>query len=83
MKKTIHPSSYGGSLKAPSSKSYMQRAIAIALLAEGESQIENADFCKDSMAILKVASQLGAEVHKNAELVGQERAYTSPIWYTP
>ncbi len=27
--------------------------------------------------------RLGAEVPAEAELVGQERAYTSPIWYTP
>ena len=27
--------------------------------------------------------RLGAEIPKEAELVGQERAYTSPIWYSP
>jgi len=27
--------------------------------------------------------RLGAEVAKEAELIHQERAYTSPIWYTP
>ena len=27
--------------------------------------------------------RLGAKIPKEAELVGQERAYTSPIWYTP
>ncbi len=27
--------------------------------------------------------RLGAEVPEGAELIGQERAYTSPIWYTP
>jgi hypothetical protein len=27
--------------------------------------------------------RLGAEIPEEAELVGQERAYTSPIWYTP
>jgi hypothetical protein len=27
--------------------------------------------------------RLGAELPKNAKLVHQERAYTSPIWYTP
>lgn len=69
MKKTIHPSRYGGVLRAPSSKSYMQRAIAIALLAEGETQIENADFCNDSMSILKVASQLGAKVSISGDQV--------------
>ncbi|MEM7144729.1 MAG: DUF3604 domain-containing protein [Verrucomicrobiota bacterium] len=27
--------------------------------------------------------RLGAEIPEGAELTGQERAYTSPIWYTP
>ena len=27
--------------------------------------------------------RLGAEIPEEAELIGQERAYTSPIWYTP
>ncbi len=41
----------------------MQRAIAIALLADGETRISNADFSNDSKSILKVAEQLGAKVH--------------------
>ena len=27
--------------------------------------------------------RLGAEIPESAELIGQERAYHSPIWYTP
>ena len=27
--------------------------------------------------------RLGAELPEGTELIGQERAYTSPIWYTP
>ena len=27
--------------------------------------------------------RLGAKIPKGAKLIGQERAYTSPIWYTP
>jgi hypothetical protein len=27
--------------------------------------------------------RFGAEIPKEAKLVHQERAYTSPIWYTP
>ena len=27
--------------------------------------------------------RLGAKIPEGAELTGQERAYTSPIWYTP
>ncbi|NPD45376.1 MULTISPECIES: 3-phosphoshikimate 1-carboxyvinyltransferase [unclassified Lentimicrobium] len=69
MNKTIYPSKYQRVVKAPSSKSYMQRAIAIALLADGETQISNADFSNDSMSILKVAEQLGAEVHISGDQV--------------
>lgn len=69
MNKTIYPSTYQGLITAPSSKSYMQRAIAIALLADGETQISNADFSNDSMSILKVAEQLGAEIHISGDRV--------------
>jgi len=27
--------------------------------------------------------RMGSEIPEGAELIGQERAYTSPIWYTP
>ena len=27
--------------------------------------------------------RLGAEIPKESKLICQERAYTSPIWYTP
>jgi len=30
-----------------------------------------------------VESKLGAEIPEEAKLIGQERAYTSPIWYSP
>ena len=62
MDKTIKSGGYSGILKAPASKSYMQRAIAIALLAEGETRIDNPAINKDSIAILKMAQQLGAEI---------------------
>ena len=29
------------------------------------------------------AKRFGADIPKEAHLVSQERAYTSPIWYTP
>lgn len=29
------------------------------------------------------AKRFGAEIPKGAHLTSQERAYTSPIWYTP
>ena len=29
------------------------------------------------------ANRFGVEIPDGAETIGQERAYTSPIWYTP
>ncbi len=60
MKKLIHPSSYSGLVKASPSKSFMQRAISIALLADGETILTNPDFSNDSKSALKMAENLGA-----------------------
>jgi len=50
-----------GCLRAPSSKSAVQRYIAGALLAEGLSTISVNSMCDDSLAALSVATELGAE----------------------
>ncbi|HQG56711.1 MAG TPA: 3-phosphoshikimate 1-carboxyvinyltransferase [Bacteroidales bacterium] len=50
-----------GRLRAPSSKSAVQRYIAGALLAEGLSTISVNSMCDDSLAALSVATELGAE----------------------
>lgn len=62
MKRLEPNKSYKGILKCASSKSYMQRAIAIALLADGETHITNPCFCNDVDAVLKIAEDLGATV---------------------
>jgi len=69
MKKLVSASIYNGTVKAPASKSYMQRAVAIALLAEGETRILNPAFCNDTHAVLKMAEQLGAEVKVSEDKV--------------
>lgn len=56
------PSSVSGSVAAPASKSHLQRAIAIAALAEGESQIVGYESSADVNAAVHVASSLGAKV---------------------
>lgn len=58
----IHQGNYKGELNAPASKSFMQRAIAIALLTQGETILHN--YCKsnDSMSALKMAEDLGASI---------------------
>ena len=58
----VSPSSVSGRLTAPPSKSYMQRAVAASLLCERTVKITNVSYCKDSMASLRVARALGAEI---------------------
>jgi 3-phosphoshikimate 1-carboxyvinyltransferase len=65
----IEPASVGGSIKAPPSKSAMQRAVACAALAAGNSVILNPSFCDDALASLGVAEVLGAGVRKQTDRV--------------
>ncbi len=51
-------------LRMPASKSFAQRAIIAAALADGESHLEAYTPCSDSEAALAVAASLGAEVRK-------------------
>lgn len=66
MDRTVSPSVINGSLKAPPSKSMTQRAIAAALLSEGESTIVNPSFCNDSVAAISIARNLGATIKDEA-----------------
>jgi 3-phosphoshikimate 1-carboxyvinyltransferase len=69
MKKYVYPSKIGGTITAPASKSVMQRAIAAALLSDGESVISHPSFCDDSMAAMRVAEGLGASVERKSNEV--------------
>ena len=69
MIKKITPSKISGEIKAPSSKSYMQRAVAIAVLANGKTTIHNPSFCNDAMSAIAMAKELGAEIKINQEEV--------------
>lgn len=52
-------------LRMPASKSFAQRAIIAAALAEGTSHLQNYTPCDDSRAAVGVARALGAEVNEN------------------
>ncbi len=67
MESVIVPSELRGNVKAPPSKSMTQRAIAAALLADGESIIINPSGCDDSLAAMSIASGLGAAVVTEAQ----------------
>lgn len=53
---------YRNDFGVPSSKSFAQRAIIAAALAEGTSHLENYTPCDDSESAVKVARSLGAKV---------------------
>lgn len=69
MKKTYHHSSFSGEIQAPLSKSYTQRAIAIATMANGETHIINPAFCDDTEAAIKLARGLGAHINIRSDLI--------------
>jgi 3-phosphoshikimate 1-carboxyvinyltransferase len=62
MKAEVTASTASGTVRAPSSKSAMQRYIAGALLSDGITSITSATFCDDTMAAIAIAETLGANV---------------------
>ncbi|MGD0582025.1 MAG: 3-phosphoshikimate 1-carboxyvinyltransferase [Bacteroidales bacterium] len=62
-------SSVYGTVKAPASKSAMQRYVAGSLLAEGVSEINSSSLCDDSIAAIRIAEALGAEITVKGEVV--------------
>jgi len=69
MNKIIYPSQIDGTVKAPASKSFMQRAIALSVLAEDETIIENPSYCDDAIAGLNIAKNFGCNVSNNNETI--------------
>ncbi len=67
MKKAVYPGRVEGSLTPPCSKSYAQRALAAALLADGRSRLENIEFCDDTLASLHTIEALGAQIVDRSE----------------
>jgi 3-phosphoshikimate 1-carboxyvinyltransferase len=67
MNVTISPSVIHGSLRAPASKSSMQRACAAALVSQTKTHIINPGFSNDDHAALRVIRGLGAKVENLAD----------------
>jgi 3-phosphoshikimate 1-carboxyvinyltransferase len=67
--KALNSSQISGSINAPASKSVMIRAAAASLLAAGTSHLLNPSFCADSLAALRIAETLGADVKSDKECV--------------
>lgn len=62
MKRISKAGIYRGSVSAPASKSYLQRAIAIATLTSGTTKITGFSVCDDVKAACSIAVQLGADL---------------------
>ena len=64
MDQSVPPGRVRGICIPPCSKSYAQRALAAALLAEGETVLRNIEFCDDTRSALQCIETLGARVHR-------------------
>ncbi|MBQ3148396.1 MAG: 3-phosphoshikimate 1-carboxyvinyltransferase [Alistipes sp.] len=62
MDKSVSLGSVNGTITPPSSKSYAQRAIALALLSKGRTTLRNIEFCKDTRSALTCIEALGAKI---------------------
>ncbi len=60
MDKRVSSGRIHGTLTPPCSKSYAQRALAAALLAEGRTTLHNLEFCDDTRSALRCIRTLGA-----------------------
>ena len=72
MNLVAHPSVLSGRLVAPASKSHMQRLVAAALLARGESWIRNPSVAADCIAAVEVAAGLGADIEVGHDAIRME-----------
>ncbi len=61
------PSKVEGEINAPPSKSMTQRAIAAALLTNGETIILNPSGCDDSLDAINIAAVLGSEIQSDGK----------------
>lgn len=61
-------------IKAPASKSYLQRALAISAMAKGTSVLKNVTWSNDSLAAAEIVKNLGARVseHNNNLIIQSE-----------
>ena len=70
MEKTIHPSQVSGEVRPPCSKSYAQRALAAALLSDGETTLSNIELCDDTRYAMNVITGLGRPALRNMSSEG-------------
>jgi 3-phosphoshikimate 1-carboxyvinyltransferase len=83
---TIQPSVISGNITAPASKSSMQRACALALLAGGKTVLHNPGKSNDDQAALAIIEKLGAKIilndAENILMINSESVFTNTISVT-
>lgn len=79
MKVTISPSPISGMIRAPRSKSDMQRACAAALLHQGVTRIIDPGRSNDDLAALDVIGKLGAVVDDRGEEIFVKSDGVNPV----
>lgn len=62
MNKVVQPFKYDGKIVANYSKSYLQRALVLAAISEGESILSGYDSSKDVQAAMTLIQELGAKI---------------------
>lgn len=62
-------SDIGGEVKAPPSKSYSHRAVILATLAEGTSNLYDMLYSEDTLASINVCKTLGAQITKENDFL--------------
>lgn len=65
--KLIQPGPVKGTIQAPTSKSVMQRAVALASLSSSPTTIYHPSLCEDGVASLEIAKALGAKIIQSNE----------------
>ena len=74
----IHKSIIEGEIAAPSSKSALQRLIASAFLAKGQSIIQYKTLSDDALAGLNLIKSLGALVEKDDKVIKITGGFNNP-----
>jgi 3-phosphoshikimate 1-carboxyvinyltransferase len=74
----VFPSQIQGVLQAPASKSYMLRAVALAMLSESPVRIQNPSYCDDALAVLNIAESFGCGIEKSDEFLIIEPGQMKP-----
>ncbi len=79
MKRLVRPSQVKGTLAAPASKSLAQRAIALASLAKGKSEVLHPGKSDDVLAAIDVCKTLGAKIRIDDDKLLIEGGIKAPV----